>query len=275
MPPRWATVAIIAFWLIAMAWMTVREIVPRMHVGGPPPYVIDLTDEVSAQEVNWDVYRATNGERIGEAKPIGEAKSSVRRRADRTFELHSHLLCKQFPPFESLKLDSIYKLDADRSLLEFNVSGTVELAVIGPVELIISGRVEDGYVAPELRLQGQPQVFRLEKAKIPGSILNSLHLLNRISGLAEGQNWSIPLIDPLQFLNGAPGRGIPRLDAAVGAASLPWDHHEVLCFLIEYREPGKDKVTARTWVRRSDGIVLQHAATHGVTELLLVRRPTR
>ena len=92
MPPRWATVTIIGFWLIAMAWMTVREIVPRLRVGGPPPYVIDLTDEVSVQDIHWDVLRAADGEKIG------QAKSCVRRLHDRTFALRSDLTCGKFPP---------------------------------------------------------------------------------------------------------------------------------------------------------------------------------
>jgi hypothetical protein len=270
MPPRWATVTIIGFWLIAMAWMTVREIVPRLRVGGPPPYVIDLTDEVSGNDVNWTVLGA------GAVGPGGErskATSSVQRMPDRTFKLKSRLSNVNIPPFNNVDLKSSYHVDSQRSLLGFEMEGDVELPALGKVHTEVSGKVENGLLTPEVRIQGY--VLRGEPAEVPGGILNSLHLLNRISGLEEGQSWSVPLIDPMQFFKVAPVRGTPRLDAAVRAVSLDWDGKAVPCLLIEYREPGKDKVSAQTWVRRSDGLVLQHAAKHGGTELILRRDPVR
>src|SRR5262245_12169487 len=108
MPPRWATVTIIGFWLIAMGWMTVREIVPRLRVGGPPPYVIDLTDEVSGNDVNWTVLGA-GGER-------SKAVSSVERMPDRTFKLKTRLSNIKIPPLDLVELRSSYHVDSQRSL---------------------------------------------------------------------------------------------------------------------------------------------------------------
>jgi len=176
MPPRWASVTIIGFWLIAMAWMTVREIVPRLRVGGPPPYVIDLTDEVSDQGAYWTV--------LGSAQEkIGKAKSWVERCPERTFRLHSHLERVKIPPFESIDLKSAYHVDAQRSLLGFEMRGEVELPVVGKVLTEVSGKVENGLLTPMVRIQ--EYVLRGEPAEVPGGILNTMHLLNRISGLSE------------------------------------------------------------------------------------------
>src|SRR5207253_2067046 len=55
MPPRWMTWAIVAFWLATTTWLVVREVAPRWRAGEPPPYTIDLTDEVSRQDIHWIV----------------------------------------------------------------------------------------------------------------------------------------------------------------------------------------------------------------------------
>ena len=55
------------------------------------------------------------------------------------------------------------------------------------------------------------------------------------------------------------------------ADTLKWDKKEVVCNVIEYRELGKE-VAARTWVRKSDGLVLQQEASFGF-ELVLRRVP--
>jgi hypothetical protein len=60
----------------------------------------------------------------------------------------------------------------------------------------------------------------------------------------------------------------------VSAGALVWDGTEVDCWQIEYREPGH-KPAARTWVRRSDGLVLRQEAGHAGVELVLERNPTR
>src|SRR5919108_3288802 len=109
MPPRWLTLAILGFWLLAMVWLTVREIAPRWRLGAPPPYTIDLTDEVTMQDIHWIVWH--------KGQNIGKAKSSVRRLADRSYELHSHLLPVKIGPFESLDLKNVYRVNSQGELL--------------------------------------------------------------------------------------------------------------------------------------------------------------
>lgn len=268
MPPRWLTWAIVAFWALTTLWLVLREVAPRWRAGEPPPYTIDLTDEVSGHPIHWIV--------LGGEKP-GKAKSSVHRLADRTFELRTELLCTKLLLFESIKLDNTYQVNNQGELIGVKVKG--EIQVLGRQlkgELI--GKVQDGYIAPELRgdFLGKEHVFRGEKVKVRGGILNSMALVNKISGLQPGQRWSIPLMDPLKFFSiGIQAPTIPRLDAEVIAGELLWNGDQVPCFIIDYREPGKEKPAARTWVRRSDGIVLQHLANHEVMELVLQRIPSK
>ena len=50
-----------------------------------------------------------------------------------------------------------------------------------------------------------------------------------------------------------------------------WDNRAVPCLVIEYRK-GKE-ITARTWVRKSDGLVLQQEASNLGFEMILQRKP--
>jgi len=72
MPPRWITATIIGLWLTTTSWMLYREISFRYRAGEPPPFTIDLTDEVGADTISWTV--------IFDGKRVGLGKSSVNRR---------------------------------------------------------------------------------------------------------------------------------------------------------------------------------------------------
>ena len=65
---------------------------------------------------------------------------------------------------------------------------------------------------------------------------------------------------------------VPMLEAEVIVDALPWHGQDapVTCYRIDYHEPGK-KVTARTWVRRRDGLVLQQEAEHQGRRIILQR----
>ena len=184
MPPRWLTLAILGFWLLAMAWLTVREIAPRWRVGDPPPYTIDLTDEVSRQAIEWHVLQ--NKERVG------RAKSSVQLAADHTFELQTAFRNLKISVFELRELTNTLHIDAAGKLIGFHVTAKGSAPIAGDIDVDISGHVQDGELQPEVRARagGLQHVLRGKKAPTRGSVLNSLQVLNRISGLAEGQQWS-------------------------------------------------------------------------------------
>jgi hypothetical protein len=111
-----------------------------------------------------------------------------------------------------------------------------------------------------------------------GTVLNPLHPVNRLAGVRPGQRWRMPLIDPLADALAAKlaeelpaGKMGPRfLDAEVlpDVKVLNWDKHDVPCLVIEYRN---DEITARTWVRSSDGLVLRQEADRDGDRLIMQR----
>jgi hypothetical protein len=169
---------------------------------------------------------------------------------------------------------------------EYRVTGVGELReLLVKVELAdhmieVSGTVVDGYLHPEVEAKGPllqlwrgPRKFSGGKVAVPVNVLNPMHLLSKLTGLREGQKWTIPLLDPLTSV--FPDHGvaeIPLVEATVETDTLTWAGEDVSCFRIDYRPLDKG-VTASTWVRRRDGLVLQQEARHQAMDLKLQRNP--
>ncbi|MCI0637608.1 MAG: hypothetical protein L0Y72_01870 [Gemmataceae bacterium] len=272
MPSRLVVLLIVLFWLATASWLVVREMVPRWLAGNAPRIALDATDEIGGNVVRWLVFKKDD--------LVGDGISRVKRLPDRTFELKSEFKFQKLDLLNIVtikKIVSRYRVTKEHGLVEVGaliwINEKVGKAVAGfpDVEIEVNGVVEDGMLATKLFVLGEEQrLLPIQPVKAPGNVLNPMHLLNKIPGLREGQSWLIPLFDPLSA--GLPGHGmtISQLEAAVSAVKLKWGGTDVACYRIDYREPGK-KVTASTWVRSRDGLVLQQAAFHQGMDLTLVR----
>jgi hypothetical protein len=274
MPPRLVTLAIVAFWLVTTGWLVYREVLPAMRSGEPPPFIIDLADEVSAQTITWQAWQ--------KGQHLGEARTKVVHGPDRTFVLKSKLTPNdlRFLTISINQMESSYAVTRDGDLRELKATVKVKAGPY-PLELSVGGKVDHGVFTPEIRCEGLDltdlPLPKLESVPVAahGSVLNPLHPLNRIKNLSEGQHWVQPVIDPLIVALYSVVKWEPpvrRLHAQVGTGTLPWNRQEAACWCIEYSEPGQ-KASARTWVRRSDGLVLKQEASHGGLELVLERNP--
>jgi hypothetical protein len=130
--------------------------------------------------------------------------------------------------------------------------------------------------------QDDPLKLDMEPVEVPahGSVFNPLHPVNRIGGLRPGQRWRMPQFDPLaeavaaslaKFLKlGKPLPLGPRfLDAEVQPPkTLVWNKREVACLVIVYRS---DEISASTWVRQQDGLVLRQEAGKPSDSVILQR----
>src|SRR5437879_3167651 len=57
MPSRWVCLSIVAFWLAPTGWLFWTDVLPELTPGQPPPFTIDLLDEVNQKysEALWMV----------------------------------------------------------------------------------------------------------------------------------------------------------------------------------------------------------------------------
>jgi hypothetical protein len=280
MPRRSFSLAIVAFWLATMAWLAYREIGPLLRAGQPPPFAIDLADEAQlhAPRIRWAILRVVNGEETR----IGRARTWVTyRAADDSYELHNQteqltlgglVLSVRVP-----RMETVYRVGRDGDLRQMTTELTAH--VRAPVAVLeIKASVEGAVRQERFFSRGMVEAggwgrheLTLQPVAVSalGTVLNPLHPVNRITGLRPGQQWRMPLVNPLVDAVAATvadklplfKQGPRFLNAAVLNQSrlLSYEGRTVSCLVIEYR--GDDDLTATTWVRESDGLVLRQEAT--------------
>jgi hypothetical protein len=279
MPPRIITLGIIVFWLAMTGWLLQREIVPLMVANASPSYQPDLTDELGSPVLNWNIYR--NGKREG------AATSRVIPNDDRTFDFYSTYLLNGLAigpvQFELIELN--YKVSDEGKLRAVAVSVTGTLPILAGKQLlkgVLKGDVVDDEFEPDVKLhvgkiEEKIPAFEKVQVKQHGHFVNSMHLLNRLRGLREGRTWKISLANLTSDIKGPAGalfknlKGPGELIAVVGTGTMDWDGRDTPCYKIEYREPGKDEIAGRTWVRKLDGLVLQQEGSQMGIDLVFVR----
>ncbi len=288
MPPRPVAFIVVLFWLAANGWLIYREVWPNWRAGEPPPYTIDLTQELSKQTVGWEV--------LQKGARVGRALSGVERQPDRTYKLRSqfHFDKLRLLGIDIRRLVSAYHVTEDGELLGLSAEVVIEQSLgkhgILEHDFAMQGAVENGQLLPHFFYNKEK--LALGEVRIPvagrGGALNPLDPLNRVTGLSAGRRWRIALFDPLgselskalgpqfqEVLEAVQGMTIPTLEAEVRDDDLAWDGADVPCFKIEYRKPGEQELAAATWVRRRDGLVLQQFSRHELLELTLRREPVR
>jgi hypothetical protein len=276
MPSRWICCAIVAFWLVANGWLLWKDLWPRFRPGQPPPFSIDLIDEVQTNRPYflWTV--------LQDDRKVFRGQTWMRRRGQDDFELSAEYSTQ--PNFEPAtisflkiqRLKSTYRMTTSGRLLSLavDVEATPTIAklprldrLIGEMKISISGEVENGTLSPTVTLHNSnnPQSLGLPKAVVPddGSILMPLHPVNRVRGIRPGLHWRMPVMDPLADSVGAM-QGTPAgprfLDAEVrkDVEYFTWGAQvDVPCFVIDYT--GED-ITAATWVHHETGVVMRQEA---------------
>ena len=286
MPPRYLTLAIVAFWLATTGWLCYREVWPHFRSDEAPPFTIDLADEaqLKIQRIRWVILRA---DKEGE-KPIGRARTWVDHRpADDTFELHSEIeqlrLGSGLITIKVPQMASMYRVNREGDLKEMSARAAASLAGF-EVKAQVNGEVHEQRFWPHCQIQTSgwgPHDLDLDPVVVSshGTVLNPLHPVNRLVGLRSGQRWRMPLVDPMaDALRAMAAKELPVskmgprfLDAEVlpTLRHLSWNGNEVPCRVIEYRS--EDGFKASTWVRESDGLVLRQQAELGNDVVILQR----
>jgi hypothetical protein len=281
---------IVAFWAVTTGWLVYNDLWPRFQPGEPPPFTIDLADEASAnvQKTFWTLFR--------DGVEVGNLETGVKYRdEDDTFEIPS-VLSLRLPVLPGdpvpVKIESMYRVSREGELRELAADGQLANLVSGHLD----GAVKDKMFLRHFHLIGPGGFeFKPDLKPVPvsnrGSIFNPNQPVNKLRGLRLGQRWRIPMVDPLAdivkaaFSQAVPGFRLPDppvLNAEVLPILKTLPHLELkpvtrgppptprrsgeLCLVIQYTS---DEISARTWVRESDGVVLRQEATqHSDTWIL-------
>ncbi len=219
MPSRWACIAIVGAWLIAMTWLFQREILPLLQADAPPPYSIDLVDESRNQHrIRWNVYLEKDGpsnEEDGGPRAMAQAQTWVeaREKPDESFAFRMELgpIPGRRPlDLGMLKLQSVKgltRVNRQGELLEMRVEVKIDVVPVAlkDVGIDLSGQMVDGQFAANYRvalgtdsrsvLEGDIEPFPLSNNT---PVLQPLQPVHRIRGLYPGQRWRQPQVNPLE-----------------------------------------------------------------------------
>jgi hypothetical protein len=294
MPPRLFAVLIVGFWLTTSAVFFWHEYWPYLEPGAPPPFTIDLIDEAhNPVPVRWKVWRNADPD------PVLIAYTNVTHHP----ETNEFTLSAKFtpyvqsgkpPPKQSLAIndmESEYRVNPEGQLL--GVKATLKISMqlsldgskttkLGGCQAHLEGVVTKGQFSGtyDLTLSQDEQEFH-KNGKLPpvavssqGSVLMPLHPVTHVRGLRPGQSWHMPLVDPLgdalaALLPGSqPGTTVVFAKVLPEPRTLDLGKQSCECLVIEYTEEDR---SGRTWVRVSDGQVMQIEATQSGDTWILQR----
>jgi hypothetical protein len=164
-----------------------------------------------------------------------------------------------------VRVHTIYRVDRQGRfqgiLARVESEGNSELFKSRPIKATLEGQVQNRLLSlrwsdstPEVDLPG----FATTQVSGRTGMLIPLHPLERISGLRAGEHWRVPLLDPSPIASLQGGAFLRYADAVVVEDELKRRSGSTPCVVIEYG--GADAVPMRTWVRKSDGIVLRQDA---------------
>jgi hypothetical protein len=288
MPSRWVCVAIVAFWLGTNGWLLWKDVWPNLQPGQPPPFTIDLVEEVQFDkppQTPWTVTVA------GHEKETYRASTWVEREpGGDLYVLNLHVVPSFLAPQDVKGLSGrlVQSMDSQcRVTPAGHLRGLeAEVTVIGEVKASFRGEVrgdsffghygvtfggQDVGKSKWLALLGKfiPRTGDLDPVPVAhdGAVFLPFHPAPRYHGLRAGQSWRVPSLDLLPVA----GRASVRfLDAHVLPAprTLPWKGKESSCLVIEYAD---DDTQVQTWVEQDSGLVLRQDAVVGTEHWVLQR----
>jgi hypothetical protein len=267
MPSRPWVLAVLVFWLVTAGWLVRRDLWPRFRADAPTPFVVTLVDEPRVgllrrqqprtMESNWSVFRQ------GQETEAGKATTSVRYyQGFDTLEFWG-----RFSLNHPERTNPLVRIESTcRAGWEGDVRGVtaqVELRRREDMEIAadLAAAVGERGLSPHWIHWGRP----FHGADVPlaprAGLLILTQPMNRIPNLRVGQRWRLPCVNLLAAARERPQAAFGPVEAEVSEDTLRWQPRgKVPCYVIDYR--GAAAAEARTWVRQSDGLVLEQEFTY-------------
>ena len=309
MPGRVSSLLIVVFWLVCASWFVRREYLPRwLASDNGPEFTVDLADEAAPRYTTWNIVR--DDRKIGflscrmTFQPASDRFEVENRFQNLELSVASPLI-KVEVKVPSIIATSI--VDKEGRLHSLQSESEFKLLFDAPfgmktalpelqLKARLSGEVQNGLFTGTSEIKsplGDSKTTLKPFEVSQGNLFNPMQPQDRIFGLKPGRSWKVTLLDPisetimqaamqsvgnLARTAGRDADGLPKLPQSgsneyiAEVLSLPekldWKGAAEECHVIEYRN---DSVAGRTWVRISDGKVLQQEALGHGEKLTLTR----
>ena len=273
MPSRWACVALLLLWAVATVGLIRRDVLPDLLIGPPPDLRSVAAADVAAGPTKWAILVADDSSfqslrSVGQAvtESVHEPDGRLRLRSKIWFDSGGLLRGTPFAFREDVRIDvdNDCLIDPSGNLVSFRA--VVRAGGVDESLLTLDGAYKDHAIEVKARslipqLNGT-KPFPYEPKTM---IHNALGPIDRLPGLAVGQRWEERVVSPLT------GKIDVVKAEVVRKAEIYWDKSMTAAYEVLYRiHPA---ISARTWVRKSDGLVLRQEVPFPVVRLMIERMP--
>jgi len=278
MPPRIVSLGILIGWALAASALLVRDVLPDLLVGPPPDFRDVAEADGSSGPTRWTLLADDpSTEDPDDLRAVGQAITETTHQLDGHVRFENQVwfdsgLLLEGTPLESagnerLEIRSLMDVDQHGNLNSF-YSG-VRLAGDERELLVLEGRLESDAI--EVRARGPILPWGERTFSFPyrarGIVQNAMGPLERLPGLHVGQQWSGQVISPLT------GRVEQvRFEVTRRNVMIPWGDAMVPTYELTAHF---GRMSARTWARASDGLVLRQEVPLMFVRLVLERQPER
>lgn len=277
MPHRLVSLTILLAWAVVASSLLVRDVLPDL-LAGPPPDLRDLAQAARPPgPTSWTILVDDRPTEPGDGlRAVGRVTTRTLRQVDGHVRfvsdawvdagdlLRGSPLAAAESTGDRLQIRSLIDVDASGNLYQLRSAVRAEG---DPTELlIIEGHPERDAIA--IRAYGPSMLFTWTKRfpyQARGLVQNSLGPIDKLPGLHVGQRWESRIVSPLT------GRvEVVRAEVARRNVLIHWGEQPVPCFELVTRANG---LTARTWARMTDGLVIRQEVPLLFVRLVLDREP--
>jgi len=273
MPSRLACVGILLLWAVATVGLMTRDVLPDLLIGPPP----DLRSIASANSTDgptkWAIM-VDDDPSLQSLRTVGQAVTESKRLADGQLRLQSKVWFDsgdllRSTPFASrdkarIEVDTVCDIDLSGNLKSFQAVVRADGTKIPLLTLDGVFKIR----AIEMTARGPIPLLNFTKS-IPYEpktlIQNALGPIDRMPGLAVGQRWEARMISPLTGKLDVVKAEVTR------KSEIYWDKSMVATLEVVQKIP--PAISARSWVRKSDGLVLRQEVPFPVVKLIVERLP--
>ena len=273
MPSRLACIGILLLWAVASVCLIRRDILPELLIGPPPNLRSIASADPADGPTRWSIMVADD-KNLQSLRPVGQAVTESKRLADGQLRLEGKVWFEakgllEGTPFASkdqarIEVDNVCDIDLSGNLKSFRAVVRADGAET-PL-LTLNGEFKNRAI--EVKAQGPipPLNFTKQFPYEPKTMIqNVFGPIDRMPGLAVGQRWEARSISPLTGM-------IDVVKAEVVKKSeIYWDKSMVATLEVVQKIP--PAFSARSWVRKSDGLVLRQEVPFPFVTLIIERLP--
>lgn len=235
---------VVTSWLIAMAWLAARDVVPRWFATQPPESTSLQWLARHGHRFQYGLF-AENAVRAGTAWSTFQVGGQAITRTDT-------LLVQHLPLCPWLVVQTRLEFLSESELDEIEV---LILGVQAPIKL--AGERQGPRFAFQLSFDGEPAHEFVLDSEAAQTLCDTIKPFSALSGLFVGQSWSVQALDPFSLIQGSRRRLKPVLVTVTGRDVLRLHGREQPCFVVETSG-------ARAWVAEDGRVLLQRVEVPGL-----------